>query len=460
MRAGLAFALLLAARAACAQWSCDVPDAMVDWREGASAPSVARASYRWSACQACEADPGSTPVALQQLEGARLGSSSSDAGAAQAMALSGARCGNSSLRSQGAASTAAAQRARVGGAEGAAFVLWLDFNCPNPSAASSSLSLTLGAAPGGAWFPPSAAFNLTLVASPAARSADATLSWAGCQARARWDEGLWELLSANGRAMVSLSFSASSAGAALGVDVNHATLLTNGAASCSTGASALVTRGAPGALAVSKRASAPGADCFGLGELQVYAQELSPYEINLAAAAANFSLVAAYRAANATLALPAWELQQERGLAVAACAASPPAHRYGGGPAAALNVSAWSGLVWDWGSASPLPGKLLDGGALTGAASVTGTLAVPVPAAAPLWPAGLTLRYLADGPLAGLEWAGFTAYATPDGGLSLTNALSGGFARGLGAGTRARPLSPFLEGEYTTITLSAGGAAV
>ena len=162
--------------------------------------------------------------------------------------------------------------------------------------------------------------------------------------------------------------------------------------------------------------------------------------------------------ANGTSLADGWAGSEVAPLTFSACTAAPPDHRYGGGGGTANTQ--WSGLLFDWGAGPQLPGKLLDGEIAAGAASVNGTLVVPLPGGGAA-DGGLTLRLLTDSSITGVEWAGFTAYQLPDAaGWELTNALTRAAAAVRGPGSLTQPHVPFLPGEYTTIVLGLDGTSI
>jgi hypothetical protein len=154
--------------------------------------------------------------------------------------------------------------------------------------------------------------------------------------------------------------------------------------------------------------------------------------------------------------------------AYSACAAQL-AHRYGYSTA---STTALSGMVADlagaWNAVRVDAGNAL----LPGASGLTGTLVVNVPVGQDgLTPvndlgaaSGLTVRMLFDSPAGGVlpnfEWQGLGVFNTSSGATTVTNTYAGSASTFTGPGTVTHPAVPYINGLYTTFSMSTAGTTV
>lgn len=158
--------------------------------------------------------------------------------------------------------------------------------------------------------------------------------------------------------------------------------------------------------------------------------------------------------------------------AYSACGAQL-AHRYG---YSAASTQALPGMVADlvggWNAA-----RVDASTALTpGASALTGTLMVNVPANASdgqggVTPqndlasaSGLTVRMLFDSPVGGVlpnfEWQGLGVFNASGGATTVTNTYAGTASSFTGPGTVTHPAVPYINGLYTTFSMSSAGTTV
>jgi hypothetical protein len=146
------------------------------------------------------------------------------------------------------------------------------------------------------------------------------------------------------------------------------------------------------------------------------------------------------------------------------------AHRYG---YAAASTQSLPGMVADlagtWNAVRVDAAFAL----LPGAGALTGTLVVNVPMNATdgvspvndlLSASGLTVRMLFDSPGGGVlpnfEWQGLGVFNTSSGATTLTNTYAGTSSSFTGPGTVTHPTLPYINGLYTTFSMSGAGTTV